>query len=70
MLKVIAENFVNEVKPYTTQYGTENLYNSDQSGFQLEMHSGRTLVIEGTRQVEFVHETYFILHKYTIIKYT
>ena len=51
-LKVNTENFLNEVKPYITQYGRENVYNSDQSGFQLEMHSGRTLAIEGTRQVE------------------
>ena len=53
-LKVNAENFLNEVKPYITQYGRENVYNSDQSGFQLEMHSGKTLAIEGTRQVECV----------------
>ena len=39
-LKVNAENFVNEVKPYITQYGTEDVYNSDQSGFQLETYSG------------------------------
>ena len=53
-LNVNTENFVNEVKPYITQYGRENVCNSDQSGFQLEMHSGRTLAIEGTRQVECV----------------
>ena len=45
---------MNEVKPYITQYRTENSYNSDQSGFQLEVHPGRTLEIEGTRQVECV----------------
>ena len=50
-LKVNAENFVNEMKPYSTQYGRENVYNSDQSGFQLKMHSRRILAIEGTRQV-------------------
>ena len=62
-----AENFVNEVKPYITQYGTENIYNLDQNGFQLDMHSGRTLSIEGTRQVEcvvqFISST---THSYTV----
>ena len=41
-LKVNAENFVNEVKPYITQYGSENVNNSDRSRFQLEMHFERT----------------------------
>ena len=50
-IKVNAENFMNEVKSYITQYGRENVYNSDQRGFQLEMHSGKTLAIDGTRQV-------------------
>ena len=45
---------MNEVKSYITQYGAENVYNSDQSGFQLEMHSRRILEIVGTRQVECV----------------
>ena len=36
---------MNEVKPYITQHGTENVYESDQSGLQLEMQSGRTLAI-------------------------
>ena len=45
---------MNEVKPYITQYGTENFFNSDQSGFQLKIHPERTLAIEGTRQVECV----------------
>ena len=66
-LKVSAENFVNEMKPCITQYGTENVYNSEQSTFQLEMHSGITLAIEGTRQaecvVQFISST---THSYTI----
>ena len=66
-LKVNAENFVNEVKPYITQYGRENVYNSNQCGFQLEMHSRRTLAIEGTRQVEgVVHSISSTTHSYTI----
>ena len=67
MLKVNVENFVNEVKPYITQYGRENDYNSDQSVFQLEIHSGRTLAIEGTRQVKCVVQSISsTTHSYTI----
>ena len=59
-----AENYVNEVKPCITQYGTENVYNSDQSGFQ---HSGRTLAIEGKRQVKCVVQSISpTTHRYTI----
>ena len=65
--KVNPENFVNEVKLYITQYGRENIYNSDQRGFQLEIHSGRTLAIEGTRQVECVVQSIpSTTHSYTI----
>ena len=31
-------------------YGFENIYNSDQSGFQLKLHAGRSLAIEGTKR--------------------
>ena len=66
-LKVSVENFVNRVEPYITQYGTENVYNSDQSEFQLQMHTGRTLAIEGTWQVECVVESISsATHSYTI----
>ena len=58
---------MNEVKTYITQYGRENVYNLNQSGFQLEMHSGRTLAIEGTRQVECVVQSISsTTHSYTI----
>lgn len=44
-------NFINEIGPYIREYGTKNIFNSDQSGFQLEMHSGRTLAVEGRLNV-------------------
>lgn len=44
--------FLNEVKPYIAQIGRSNVYNSDQSGFNLELHSGRTLAKRGTKIVE------------------
>ena len=59
-LKVNAENFVNEVKPYITQYERENVYNLDQSGFQLEMHSGRTLAIEGCDVAKFCNSQFLL----------
>jgi len=31
-------SFIENVKYQITQYGAENIYNSDQSGFQLELH--------------------------------
>lgn len=33
-----ANKFVTEVKKYIKTYGTANVYNADQSGFQLEIH--------------------------------
>ncbi|EFN86612.1 hypothetical protein EAI_00546, partial [Harpegnathos saltator] len=36
------------------RYGVENIYNSDQSGFQLELHTGRTLAQKGTKKIESV----------------
>ena len=38
-----AEEFMNNVKSFVNDIGLENVYNSDQSGFQFEMYSGRTL---------------------------
>jgi len=36
-----------------THYGFENIYNSDQSGFQnLELHADCSLTIEGTKKVK------------------
>lgn len=44
-----AENFRDLVKPYVDLYGPENVFNTDQSGFQMELHSGRTLAKQGTK---------------------
>jgi len=59
--------FVNEIKSYIPKIGLQNLYNSDQSGFQLEMHSGRTLAVEGEKQVQCVVQSVSsTTHSYTI----
>lgn len=46
------ENFVNEVKNLIRVHGAQNVYNSDQSGFNLEIHSGCTLCYKGVKKVE------------------
>lgn len=49
------------------EIGVGNTYNSDQSGFQLEMHSGRTLAIEGEKQVQcLVQSVSSTTHSYTV----
>lgn len=66
-IRTKADKFVNEVKSYIEKYGTQNVYNADQSGFQFEIHSGRTLTVEGTKQVECVVESVSsTTHSYTI----
>jgi len=40
------------VKPLIEQFGSENIFNSDQNDFQLEIHSGRSLSNEGVKKVE------------------
>ncbi|XP_076634339.1 uncharacterized protein LOC143348226 [Colletes latitarsis] len=67
VLKDKATDFVNEVKPLITRYGHENLYNSDQSGFQLEIHSGRTLAVKNQKKVDCVIQSVpSTSHSYTI----
>ena len=45
-----SENFKNDVSGLISQYGAQNVFNSDQSGFNLEMHSGRILCYEGAKK--------------------
>jgi len=42
-LNVDSNRFIANVKYYIERYGIENVYNLDQSGFQLELHAGRAL---------------------------
>jgi hypothetical protein len=45
----------------------DNIFNSDQSGFNLEIHSGRSLDIKGKKQVYAVVQSLSSLtHSYTI----
>ena len=42
------------MKPLIEQFGSENVFNSYQSGFQLKIHSGRSLSNQGIKKVECV----------------
>ena len=53
-LNEIASTFVNNVKPRIRDIGTNNTFNADESGFNLELHSGRTLAEQGTKTVTAV----------------
>ena len=46
-LTTTAEEFINNFKSVINDIGLENIYNSNQSGFQFEMHSGRPLANHG-----------------------
>lgn len=43
---------VDIVKQHTFQFGPSNVYNSDQRVFELQMHSGRTLPVQGMKTVQ------------------
>jgi len=49
-LQKTTDDFLNTVKLLIEQFGSENFYNSDQSGFQLEIHSGRLLSNKGEKK--------------------
>lgn len=67
-LQTIATNFVNSVKPYIETCGAENVYNADESGFNLELHSGRTLTYKGAKAVACtVQSVGSTTHSYTIL---
>jgi len=67
-LDVDSNRFIENVKYYIERYGIENVYNSDQSSFQLELHVGYTLAEKGVKKVKSVTQsTFTITHSYTIL---
>ena len=49
------------------EIGLSNCYNADQSGFQLEMHGGRSLEFQGVKKVEVLAQSKNALsHSYTV----
>ncbi|KYQ49302.1 hypothetical protein ALC60_11634 [Trachymyrmex zeteki] len=66
-LEIEANNFVEKVKQEISLIGAENVLNSDQSGFNLEMHTGHTLSFKGQQQIEtLTQSTNSMTHSYTI----
>ncbi|KAL1487471.1 hypothetical protein ABEB36_008988 [Hypothenemus hampei] len=62
-----AKEFVDSIKNEMVSYGYDNVYNSDQSGFNLELHAGRTLFLAGAKHVEsIVQSKISTTHSYTV----
>ena len=53
-IEIAAVAFQLETVPMVEEIGPDNCINEDQSGFQLEMHCGRTLDYKGVRNVEII----------------
>ena len=66
-MKTIDQKFFQEVKPLVKEYEPDNMYNSNESGFQLEIHSGRSLAREAQKKVEYVVQSVSsATHSYTL----
>jgi hypothetical protein len=62
-----ADLFVNSAKLFLRNFSNENIYNTDQSSFSKEMHSGRTFDFQGVKNVEaIVQSISATTHSYTI----
>lgn len=63
----ISSTFLNTIKPILLQYNPANIINTDQSGFNYELHSNRTLSNKGERITALhVLSTNAISHSYSI----
>lgn len=66
-LKIEANNFVEKVKTELSLIGAENVFNFDQSGFNLEMHTGRTLAFQEEQKIETLTQSINCMtYSYTI----
>jgi len=54
------------VKSFIDLFEIQNIHNADESGFNLEVHSGRTLTTQGVKTIETVVQS-AITHSYTIM---
>ena len=63
-----AHDFVDEVKELMAAHPEYEVFNADQSGFEKELHSGRTLETRGATRVEAtVQSIAAATHSYTIL---
>jgi hypothetical protein len=59
--------FVNSTKLFLENFSDNQIYNTDQSGFNKEVHYGRTLDYRGIRHVEAIAQSISATtHSYTI----
>lgn len=67
-LQHVAKEFVANVKSLIPTIELEEVYNADESGFNLEVHSGRTLAKSGIKIIEAnVQSVSSTTHSYTIM---
>ncbi|XP_070518649.1 uncharacterized protein [Cardiocondyla obscurior] len=67
-LRDIAESLVSNVKSSIPVIRVEEIYNADESGFNLKIHSGRTLAKIGMKTVEATFQSVSATtHSYTIM---
>ncbi|EGT35649.1 hypothetical protein CAEBREN_23892 [Caenorhabditis brenneri] len=63
-----SKEFVAKVNPDFRLYSPANIFNCDQSGFQIEMHSARTLTFKGVKDVPCVVQcASSVTHSYTVM---
>ncbi|OQV12922.1 hypothetical protein BV898_12843 [Hypsibius exemplaris] len=67
-LMASAETFVVDARRFLWSFGTSHVKNSDQSGFNRELHTGRTLDFKGVKNVQAqVQQISATTHSYTIM---
>jgi len=67
-LQIACQEFISSVKSFIDLFEIQNIYNADDSRFNLEIHSGRTLTTQGVKTVETVIQSQSaITHNYTIM---
>lgn len=67
-LQDIAKSFVSNVSSNIPAIGVKEIYNADENGFNLEIHSGRTLAKSEVKTVEAtVQSVSSTTHSYTIM---
>jgi len=50
-LQIACQKFISSVKSFIDLFEIQNIYNADESEFNLKIHSGRTLTIQGVKTV-------------------
>lgn len=62
-----ANDFIQRFRPNIQIYGAKNIYNTDQSGFNIQLLSNRTLETKGSGKVEIrIEQQHSATHSYTI----